>query len=63
MTYQILKQYLPGYDSVWVGAIGEEDQIETFNTIEEAETRLAELQELNPDRKFKIVEKQEDFTE
>lgn len=57
MKYQIYKQYLPGNDSVWVGAISEEDSIEIFDTIEQAEIRLEELKTLNPDRGFKIVEK------
>lgn len=58
MKYQILKQYVPGNDSVWVGAIGNGDSIEIFDTLEEAETRLAELQAQDPERGFKIVEKQ-----
>lgn len=58
MKYQILKQYVPGYDSIWVGAIGEEDQLEIFDTLKEAQTRKAQLENLNPDRKFKIVEVQ-----
>lgn len=57
MKYQIMKQYIPGNDSVWVGAIGNGDSIEIFDTIEEAEARVAELQSLDPDRGFKIVEK------
>lgn len=56
MRYQILKQYLPGNDSVWVGAISEQDTIEIFNTMEEAILKLEELTALNPGRGFKIVE-------
>lgn len=57
MKYQILKQYIPGNDSVWVGAIGAEDKLDIFDTLEEAEARLEELKALNPERGFKIVEK------
>lgn len=57
MKYQILKQYLPGNDSVWAGSIGEGDPLEIFDTLEEALVRLEELQNLNPGRGFKIVEK------
>ena len=56
MKYQILKQYLPGNDKIWVGAISEEDTIEIFNTMEEAILKLEELTALNPGRGFKIVE-------
>ena len=58
MKYQILKQYVPGYDSIWVGAIGKDDNLEIFDTLEEAEARKSELESLNPERKFKIVEKE-----
>lgn len=57
MTYQILKQYIPGNDVVWVGAIGNGDSIEIFDTLEEAEARLIQLKAQDPTRGFKIVEK------
>lgn len=56
MAYQILKQYMPGQESVYVGAVGEEDQLEIYSTIKEAEDRKKKLETANPDRKFKIVE-------
>jgi hypothetical protein len=58
MKYQILKQFIPGNDSVWVGAIGESDKIEIFDTFSKAETRLAQLQASDPTRGFKIIEVQ-----
>lgn len=58
MKYQILKQYMPGNDSVWVGSTGQGDPLEIFDTLQQAEVRLLELRELNPDRGFKIVERQ-----
>jgi hypothetical protein len=57
MKYQILKQYIPGNDSVWVGAIGNGDDIEIFDTLQEAEIRLTQLEIEDPTRGFKIVEK------
>lgn len=57
MKYQILKQYVPGKDSVWVGATGNGDGIEIFDTLQEAEARLAQLKAEDPTRGFKIVEK------
>lgn len=51
-----MKQFLPGNDSVWVGAIGTSDKIEIFDTLSQAETRLAQLQAADPTRGFKIVE-------
>jgi hypothetical protein len=57
MEYQILKQYLPGNDNIWVGAISSEDDLELFETLEEAEIRLEELETLDPTRGFKIVQK------
>ena len=56
MRYQILKQYIPGNNSIWVGAISTEDSIEIFDTLQEAENRMQELIFLNPGREFKIVE-------
>jgi len=58
MKYQILKQYLPGHDSIYVGSIGEDDELELFDTLEQAEDRKQILEGLNPDRKFKIIEKE-----
>lgn len=58
MKYQILKEYIPGNDKVWVGSIGNEDKLEIFDTLQEAQAKLIELQNLNPDRGFKIVEKE-----
>lgn len=57
MKYQILKQYIPGNDSVWVGAIGNGDSIEIFDTLQEAEAKLIDLKSEDPTRGFKIVEK------
>lgn len=57
MKYQILKQFLPGVDSLWVGAIGNGDSIEVFDTLAKAESRLAKLKAADPTRGFKIVEK------
>lgn len=58
MKYQILKQYTPGIDTIYVGSIGSEDQLEIFDTLQQAEDRKNQLEILNPDRRFKIVEKE-----
>lgn len=57
MKYQILRQYLPGKDSIYVGSLSEGDPLEIFNTLQEAENRKKQLEALDPSRKFKIVEK------
>lgn len=57
MKYQILKQFIPGNDSIWVGALSAEDNLELFETLEEAEIRLQELKTLDSTRGFKIIEK------
>lgn len=58
MKYQILKQYIPGVDTVWVGALNPNDSLEVFNTLLEAETRLTQLKKQDPNRGFKIVERE-----
>lgn len=58
MKYQIFKQFIPGNDQIWVAATKQDGELEIFDTLEQAEVRVVELQELNPGTVFKIIEKQ-----
>ena len=53
MQYYILKQFMPGAD-IWVASLGEGDPIYKYDTEEEAEVALVELEPSYPDRKLKI---------
>ena len=55
MKYTITMQFVPGLDQIWVNKINPEDQLHSFNTIEEAEVKLAELQNQDTtERQYKI---------
>jgi len=55
MKYIISMQFVPGLDQIWVNRINPEDQIHLFNTVEEAEVKLTELQSQNAtERQYKI---------
>ena len=56
MKYRILKQFLPGNDSIWVQSVDESDPVQEFGTIDEAETKKQELESNDSSRAFKIVE-------
>jgi hypothetical protein len=48
-------QFVPGLDQIWVNRINPEDQIHLFNTVEEAEVKLTELQSQDAtERQYKI---------
>ena len=53
MTYYILKQFYPGAD-IWVAKLNDSDTEYSYNTIEEAETSLPEIQTLYPNNICKI---------
>jgi len=53
MTYYILKQFYPGSD-IWVAQLSDNDNIYQYNTLEEVETALPEVQLLYPDNVCKI---------
>jgi len=58
MKYQILKQYIPGNDKIWVGSLGTNDPLHIFSTLQQAETKMNQLKSADPTRGFKIVEYQ-----
>jgi len=54
--YQIQQQFIPGNPQIWVARLAEGDEDFIFDTEEEANTKLAELQAADTDgREFKIV--------
>ena len=54
--YQIQQQYIPGLDQIWVARLAEGDEDFIFDTEEEANTKLAELQAQTTDgREYRIV--------
>jgi hypothetical protein len=53
--YKILKQFIPGNDSIWVEQLNPEDPIYIYNTEQEALDKIAELQSLDTTgRQYKI---------
>ena len=48
MQYIVLMQFIPGLDQIWVARLTPEDPIYTFETLEEAEAKAAELQAADP---------------
>jgi len=53
MEYYILKQFYPGSD-IWVAQLNDTDDIYQYNTLEEAEIALPEVQLLYPNNVCKI---------
>jgi hypothetical protein len=53
MIYYILKQFFPGSD-IWVAQLNDDDNIYQYDTLEEAETALPQVQLLYPDNVCKI---------
>lgn len=53
MKYYILKQFYPGAD-IWVLKLDNIDKEYLYNTIEEAETALPDIQKLYPNNVCKI---------
>lgn len=56
MKYQILMQFIPGNDQIWVSKLGPNDPEYVYDTLEEAEAKKLELEAADPTRGFKIVE-------
>lgn len=56
MKYVILKQFIPGLDQIWVAKLDESDPVYAYDTLIEAEIKMAELQAADPSRGFKIAE-------
>jgi hypothetical protein len=54
--YQIQQQFIPGLSQIWVARLAEGDEDFIFDTEEEANTKLSELQAADTDgREYKIV--------
>jgi hypothetical protein len=53
MKYYILKQFFPGSE-IWVAQLNDKDNIYQYNTLEEAETALPQVQLLYSDNVCKI---------
>ena len=54
--YQIQQQYIPGLSQIWVVKLAEGDEDFIFETEEEANTKLAELQSADTSgREYRIV--------
>ena len=51
--YYILKQFILGAD-IWVAQLNPEDPIYSYETLEEAEAALPEVQILYPNNKCKV---------
>jgi len=51
--YYILKQFVPGAD-IWVEQLTPDDPIYSYNTIEEADAALPEVQALYPNNLCKV---------
>jgi hypothetical protein len=51
--YFVLKQAFPNAE-IWVAQLGETDTIYVYETREEAQAKLEELEAEFPDRKFKV---------
>ncbi len=48
MNYIVLMEFIPGLTQIWVARLTPEDPIYTFETLEEAEAKAAELQAADP---------------
>jgi hypothetical protein len=56
MKYYILKQFIAG-SQIWVSKLNEEDTVDEFDTLEEAENKKVELESSDPSgRVYRIVE-------
>lgn len=56
MKYTIQQQFLPLNDQIWVVKLNQEDEDYLFDTIEDAEVKVTELQESDPTgRKYKVI--------
>jgi hypothetical protein len=54
--YTIQKQFIPGNDSIWVQQLTPEDEIFTFETEEETQAKIAELDSTDADgRKHRFI--------
>lgn len=51
--YYILKQFYPGAN-IWVAQLNPDDPIYSYQTLEEAEAALPEVQALYPDNECKV---------
>lgn len=48
MNYIVLMEFIPGNPQIWVARLNPDDPIYTFETLEEAEAKAAELQAADP---------------
>jgi hypothetical protein len=56
MKYIIQQQFIPLNDQIWVTKLNQEDEDFLFDTIEDAEVKVTELQESDPTgRKYKAI--------
>lgn len=57
MVYRILKQFIPGNDNLWVAKLNSSDSVFEYDTLDEAESKLEELQNNDFEgRSYKIEE-------
>lgn len=57
MKYTIQQQFIPLNDQIWVVKLNQEDDDFLFDTIEEAEAKVIELEGLDASgRKYRVVE-------
>jgi hypothetical protein len=55
MIYEVLMQFLPGNDSIWVAKLNPEDPIYQYDNEAEAQAKANELQAADPTgRKYKV---------
>ena len=63
MKYIVLMQFIPGLDQIWVARLQPTDPIYEFDTLEECETKAAELQAADTTgRQYKATEQQSGVT-
>ena len=63
MNYIVLMQFIPGLDQIWVARLQPTDPIYIFDTLEECETKAAELQAADETgRQYKAAEEQAGVT-
>jgi hypothetical protein len=56
MKYTIQQQFIPLNDQIWVTKLNQEDDDFLFDTIEEAEAKVTELEGSDPTgRKYKAI--------
>jgi hypothetical protein len=53
MKYYILKQFIAG-SQIWVWKLNQEDEGYVFDTQEQAQVKLEELKQQNPNQNYKI---------